>query len=210
MIQHAVLDGKSWQVCAGGGRETEEENEPGNFDLSLAAGTSESGQPRHVGGGKKRDRNDPKRARQFHGGADSERLRSVFRGRSDHRTGVVNREGGPETELILAQMQGMANRGKEKQGDRVEQKDCPHGDTDLFLIRAGNRGNGGDRASATDGSARGDQEGSLSGDLKQAAKEQAKQHGARDADRRVKETGTAGVHDLLQVHAKSQGNDGHL
>ncbi len=119
-------------------------------------------------------------------------------------------ESGPKAELILAQVQGMANRGEDKQGDGVEQEDCSHGDTDLFLVRAGDRGDGGDGTSTTDGGARRDQEGRLSGNLKQTAKEQAKQHGAADADRGVKEAGAAGVHHLLQIHAESQGDDGRL
>ena len=46
--------------------------------------------------------------------------------------------------------------------------------------------------------------------LSRLPKSRPKQHGAADADRRVKETGAAGMHHLLQIHAKSQGNDGGL
>ena len=104
----------------------------------------------------------------------------------------------------------MADRGEDEQRYGVEQEDRSHGNTNFFLVRAGDRGDGGDRTSPADGGARGNQERCLSCDLEQAAKEQAKQHGSADAKRGVNKTGAAGVHHLLQIHAESQGHDGGL
>ena len=101
----------------------------------------------------------------------------------------------------------MANCRKDQQGDRIEQEDGAHGDADLFLVRPGDRRDGGDRASAADRGARRNQERRLCRHLKQAAKQQAKQHGAGDADRGVEEAGAAGVHHLLQIHAESKSHD---
>jgi hypothetical protein len=50
----------------------------------------------------------------------------------------------------------------------------------------------------------------LSRHLEQAAKEQAEQHDAGNADSGVEEAGTAGVHHLLQIHAKTKGHYGGL
>ncbi len=119
-------------------------------------------------------------------------------------------ERGPKAELILAQVQSVANRGEDKQGDGIEQEDRSHGDADLFLIRTGDRGDGGDRTSATDGGAGCDQERRLSGNFKHNAKQQAKQYGTADANRGVEKPRTACVHHLLQIHAEPQGNDRRL
>src|SRR5271163_359612 len=167
MTQRPILSSKARQIGAGGSGKTKEKNKPGNLDLGLAVRTpGASGQPRHVGRRKQRNRNDPQGACQFHRGTDSERLVAVPGSSANHGAGVVDGKCGPKPKLILAQLQSMANRGEGKQGDGVEHEDRSHGNTNLFLIRTGDGGDGGDRASTADGGARGDQKGRLSGNLK--------------------------------------------
>src|ERR1700722_17257756 len=104
----------------------------------------------------------------------------------------------------------MANQGEDEKSNGVEQEYSPHGDADLFLVCAGDGGNGGDGAAATDSSAGRDQERRLACNLKQTPKEQAEQHGAGNADCCVEEAGAAGIYHLLQIHAEPEGNDRSL
>src|SRR3984957_622931 len=174
-------------------REAEKQNEPGPLNLALGF---------LYRGGAQRKRNDPKRAREFYGGADHQGQRAVASRGAAHRTGVMYGQSRPQTKLLLRKMEGPADPRKYEQGDRIQNKNCAHGNGDFFIAGFDDRGDGGDGAASADGGAGGNQE--LGGlfDFEDAAEQKAEAHRESDSDGGVEEAAAAGAQDFVKIHAK--------
>src|ERR1700722_7827493 len=168
-------------------REAEKQNEPGPLNLALGF---------LYRGGAQRKRNDPKRAREFYGGADHQ-----GRG-ADHRTGVMNGQSGPQSKLLLRKMQRPADPRKYEQGDRIQNKNGAHGNGDFFVAGFDDRRDGGDGAASADGGAGGNQERGGLFDFEDAAEQQAEAHRESDSDGGIEEAAAAGAQDFVKIHAK--------
>jgi len=81
----------------------------------------------------------------------------------------MNGKGRPQAKLRLRETEQVAQRRKNEQGDRVENKDGSQGDSHFFFVRVKNWCDRGDGASATDSSARRDEIGRISTHAKEFA-----------------------------------------
>ena len=107
---------KCRQVCVQNRGQTEEKNEPGDDNpglcmLDRCSGESQRGNPESTG--------------ELDGGPDNQSLRTVARGRADNRTGVMNGQSGPQTELGLRKIESVTQRRKNQQCDRIKHKNGP-------------------------------------------------------------------------------------
>ena len=164
----------------------------------------------HVIRGGEGDGDDPKGAGELHGGTDLKSLGAVFCACSDDGGGVVDGEGAPEAELILGEVEQVAEEGEEEESYGVEDEDDAHGDGDFFFVGIGYGGERGDGGASADGGAHGDEERGFAADFEDAAQEQAEGGGGRDGDGGVQEARGARVEDGLKVHAEAEQNDGDL
>ena len=83
--------------------EAEKQDKPGPLHIAFAF---------QLVGGEECDGKNPEGARQFYGGADREGFIAVFCGGADDGASVVDCERGPEAELRLAHVQGVADGRK--------------------------------------------------------------------------------------------------
>ena len=179
----------------GDGGEAEEKDEPGEMDFGAAAPND---------GGADGHGDDPEGAGELDGCGDGEGDSSIARGGADDRAGVVDGESGPEAELGLGEMQGVADDGKDEERDRVEDEDGAHGDGHGFFAGIGDRGESGDGAATADGGSGGDEEARGFGNAEQEGEADAEEHGEGNAEGGVDEAGAADADDLAEVHAEAE------
>ena len=82
-------------------------------------------------------------------------------GRRSDGGGVVHRGAGKEAEALVGEAQHTSQSGEDQSRDDVEQEDHRDGLGDLLVIRADDRGSGGDGAAAADGGAYADESGDV-------------------------------------------------
>src|SRR5580704_1760236 len=192
---------KGRNVRIGDRGEQEKEDEPGE----LNAGTVVLD-----GRGSEGQRHDPKRAREFNGGANDQCLRAVFRGGADHGTSVVNRERGPQAELRLREMQCASDRGKNQQRHGVQNENGAERDGHFFFIGLQYGSHRSDGAAAANRRARRDQKRGIAADPQEFSERESQQQREGDSDRGVKKTAAPRFQDFVQVHAEPKSHDGAL
>ncbi len=180
---------------------TEIKNEPGQLD----PGPAPFDCGRDHGNG-----NDPEGARQLDGGPDGQGDGPVAGGGPNHRAGVMDGQGRPESKLRLAQMQGGPDGRKEKEGHGVEDKDGAQGDGHLFFAGICHRAESGNGAAAADGGPGRDQEGLGRADTQEAAHQGTQGQSKDDTHGSVQKSRAPGTDDLRQVHAKTQADNAGL
>ncbi len=89
-------------------------------------------------------------------------------------------------------------------------KTAPRDTRHLFFAGVCNRADSRNGAASADGRTRADQECRFFPDMKQIAEPKTHQHHRSDAHGGVEKARTSSLKNLMQVHAKAEGNDGGL
>ena len=153
-----------------------------------------------------RHRDNPQRSRQLHRRSHRERGRAVLGRRSHHRTRVMNRKRGPQSELRLRQMQRRSNRRKCQQRHRIQHEYRAERYRHLLIARMDDWSNRRDRASPANRGSRRNQERRRIPNRQQLS--QAHTHSiANEIPSTCKKAGTSCPHYLMQVHSETKAHD---
>jgi len=116
----------------------------------------------------------------------------------------MNGECRPKTKLRLRHMQRGPDCWEGEQGDRVQNKNCSERDGNFLLARIGDWGNRRNGAPATYGCAGRNEIRDSLPNPQESSQTPTKEQGNADASCGIDESGAAGLHNLLQVHSKSE------
>ncbi len=178
--------------------ETKEKDEPGKVDLRLAA---------FDGSGHQSKGNNPERASEFDSGADNKSLRAVTRSCSYDGACVMNGKGRPQAKLRLREMEQVAQRRKDQQGHRIENKHSPEGHGHFFFICVENGSDRRDGASAADGRASRDEIRRVSPNPQKFAEGKSNNEGESDSQGGIDEPAAARPDDFVQIHTETKRHD---
>ena len=186
------------------------------FSLSLGEGLTEEER------GDQGQNHDPERTRQFDGRCHFECAHSlrgdpvgvhlvVGRAGSHDGGGVVDGDGGPHAKLLHRHAQGVADVGKEKEGDAIEHKHYAEGHAHALRLGLDDWTDGSNGRTTTDGRARTEQIAGLRVHVEQfASKDPAQSQGSKDTCDGEDHALAARSQRLIDVHAKAQSDDGIL
>src|SRR5579864_4166761 len=107
-------------------------------------------------------------------------------------------------------MQRAANRRKNKERNRIQHENCSQRNRNILVARICNRSNRRNRAASANRSSYGNQIRNFPANAKHPSKQSSQRHRRRNSNRRIDKSRTPRVNDFMQIHSKSQANNGRL